>query len=148
MLHDAIWGALTSGAAMTPMKWHDTSQWARMTDVNFDQMAIFSAFVSDISFHTLGLELARVEAGDSQLNVGGLVGDSFALVWVMDPERGHREGDTVTLHGLADGEYVVRPFDTWQGAYLPTSEISVQGGSVAITLPDYERDIALRIEAK
>lgn len=52
MLHDAIWGALTSGAAITPMKWHDTDWWSHMTDVNFDQMATFSAFVSDIPFHT------------------------------------------------------------------------------------------------
>ncbi len=148
MLHDAIWGALTSGAAITPMKWHDTGQWGRMTDVNFDQMATFSTFVSDIPFHTLSLELAGVEAGDSHLRVEALVGDCFALFWVMDPERGRRQGDVVTLQGLADGEYVVRPFDTWQGTYLPTSEISVQGGSATISLPDYERDIALRVEEK
>ncbi len=148
MLHDAIWGALTSGAAITPMKWHDTDRWSKMTDVNFDQMAIFSAFVIDIPFHTLNLEPAKVEAGESQLKVEGLVGDRFALVWVMDPERGHRQGDTVTIYGLTEGEYVVRPFDTWQGTYLPANKISVQGNSVTVVLPDYKRDIALKVEGK
>lgn len=76
------------------------------------------------------------------------------LVYLSDSENpgaqssGALAATTLTLPNLAEGEYVVEPFDPYAGtAGIPTTvKASISG--LAIPIPSFEKDMAFRIHRK
>jgi hypothetical protein len=56
-----------------------------------------------------------------------------------------RSGASITISGLQDGAYLVRPFDTWEGNPLAETTVQAAGGQLTIALPAFRNDIALKL---
>ncbi|GAB4127548.1 MAG: hypothetical protein OHK0050_40860 [Roseiflexaceae bacterium] len=147
MLHNGIWSGLVHGAAITPLRWSDRGAWGRMGDRQMEQMSHFSQFVEGIPFARLNLAPTAASSSDAAVQAQALQSDRFALVWVQDRQpTGQRSGVTVQLQGLQPGSYTITPYDTWQGQALAPITASVGAGQLAISVPTFTDDIALRIE--
>jgi hypothetical protein len=55
------------------------------------------------------------------------------------------QGFSVTLTGLEDGLYRVQWYDPFTSRWLSESTAQVQGGSLALQAPDFNRDLAIKI---
>ncbi|MFZ6027381.1 MAG: hypothetical protein ACOYYS_06670 [Chloroflexota bacterium] len=55
------------------------------------------------------------------------------------------EGLTLTTTALPDGDYLVEWYDPQSGAWQTPSKASVKAGELAIDVPDFVRDVAVRI---
>ncbi len=149
LVHNGIWAGLASGAAITPLRWSDRGSWGRTRDTVMAQLHHLSTFVADIPFPSLDLKPAQLHADGTGLTARGLASDSYALIWVQSRHPDEtRTGANITISGLHDGNYVVRPFDTWAGN--PLAEITAQstGGALTIALPEFRNDIALKLVRK
>jgi hypothetical protein len=148
LLHNGIWSALTSGAAITPLRWSDRGSWGPTSAKLMIQLKHFSAFVADIPFPSLDLQPAHPAVTGENLFVQGLASSTYALIWVQDRQQdGARSDIVLTLPGLDDGAYTARPFNTWTGEELPTIPATVQGRTLTVAIPEFERDIALKVVA-
>ncbi|MCI0395665.1 MAG: hypothetical protein L0332_24995 [Chloroflexi bacterium] len=89
----------------------------------------------------------------------GSSGKRGGLFWVQDfslegksiqevrQEQPLREGVQIEIQGMAGGSYTITPYDTWQGTYLETFEVTcIEGRTCAITLPDFVADMAFKVE--
>jgi len=151
LLHNGLWAGLAAGAAVTPMEWNDSRAWGRMDDEMYAQMAHLAAFVADLPLAHLNPVLLEVTTGDEELWAWGLVGGDreTGFFWLQDIAPGEtRMGVSVTIEGLSPGIYIVRPYDTWQGVYLAGREATVENGRLVIALPDFERDVAVKLVRK
>ncbi len=150
LLHNGIWAALSAGAAATPMEWNDQGSWGRMTDEMYRHMSHLATFVSELPLAHLNPTPLNLDISTGHGNFGGwglLSADGkLAIFWVqlMEPAT---ENVQVTITELPPGEYLVRPFDTWEGVYLSTYRASAdQTGRMTLTLPHFDEDIAVRLE--
>lgn len=146
LLHNSIWGALMSGAAITPLRWSDRGNWGRTSDAAMAQLGHLGHFVADLPLAQYAWEPAQIEVAGEGMVARGLAAEGYAIVWVQDRHSAHVEpGVRITVAGLQDGSYTVRPYDTWGGAELPALQGSASGGDLTIELPAFEKDIALKL---
>lgn len=146
LVHNGIWAGLASGAAITPLRWTDRGSWGRTRPQVMEQLGHLSRFVADIPFPSLDLKQAEAEVVGENMGVRALAAPDYAIVWVQDREPGEeRAGVRVSISGLADGPFVVRPYDTWRGVELPEIRAEASGGSLTVELPPFTSDIALKI---
>jgi len=163
LFHNGIWAGLASGAAITPMEWNDSSQWGRMTPELYAQMAHLANFVADLPLAKLNPALLELDpAAESKgTSAWGIGGKDWGILWVQDitgagyPIETVRKfiatpvsGVTVQVKGLQPGTYLVKPYDTWQGVYLPSFEVTSDGDNLLVKLPDFKGDLALKLEKK
>ena len=60
-----------------------------------------------------------------------------------------RQGVSVSIEGIAAGEYEIRPYDTWMGAYLDSFSVACLAAQpCTIPLPDFEDDMAFKVIRK
>jgi len=97
------------------------------------------------------------ENGDSNqgyLRFLGLAGLDHAYIWIYD--IGSQKGEThygtfsyvnFTLNGLSDGSYTIECYATrGDGGIVDTYQSSCQNNELNIELPDFNRDIAVKIK--
>ncbi len=110
-----------------------------------------------LALKRITLEDIAVTNTNSDIRVLALIGDNASCLWAQNLKSTwyynsinepleNFSGHTVALPVRSDGEYRVRPFHTWNGTFLPAVNVRSQQGVVTITLPDFERDIAVRVE--
>jgi hypothetical protein len=146
LVHNNIWAALASGAAITPLRWTDRGAWGRTRDTVMEQLGHLGAFVADVPFPSLDLKPAKLHVDGANLVARGLANSDYALVWVQDHQPGEtRAGASLAISGLDDGAYTIQPFDTWQGQALAELTLQATGGELTIALPAFSNDIALKI---
>ncbi len=160
LLHNGIWAALANGAAATPMEWNDSSTWGKMTEEMLAQMSHLSSFVADLPLAWLDPAPLVVSASEPELAAWGIGGNAWGIVWIQDVSlagrsidnvragRIPRSGAQVIIRGLSPGDYRIRPYDTWRGVYLEETEHSTTDGQMAISLPEFIGDIAVKLEQK
>jgi hypothetical protein len=153
LLHNGIWAALAAGAAATPMDWNDNGPWGRMDDGMADHLGYLAAFVADMPLVRLNPLPLILTTSDTRLQAWGLGSAGWGFFWVQDVARSGAaveqvSGATVTVEGLSPGTYAVRPYDTWHGLYLAESQATVENGRLVISLPAFERDLAVKLERK
>jgi len=95
-----------------------------------------------------------INTSEGYLEFVGLSGADHAYIWVHDV--GSRYGRTacgtfsdvsVGLRGLDDGLYVVEFHETrGPGGIIQTNNVSSEAGILSITLPDFARDIAVKVK--
>ncbi|HUT34164.1 MAG TPA: DUF5060 domain-containing protein [Planctomycetota bacterium] len=151
-LHNALWASALSGMSSTVMSWwwddvHKKNQYHHYKPV--------SAFVADIPYTTARLRAATATV-DKGLRLVGLQGDACAYVWLSDPQstwwKIHNEGAkpaeirgaTLTLQGLAPGNYQVEWWNTWDGKPLGTGKVAARD-ALTLQIPAFSRDIAVKI---
>lgn len=129
--HNALWACLGSGAAMTPFWWAFSG---RVNDnVVTNQIRNLRRFVDEIPFSAL--------TGLQPLDSVTFKGDAFVMQsdqmiygWAVNPYT-DVVGDTITLHGLENGQYTLRMFHTWRGSFLEKEKLTVLLGSCSFAAP-------------
>jgi hypothetical protein len=108
----------------------------------------------------LNPEQAALDVAGEGLRGWGLQGDGWGMAWVQDVSQAGQEPDEIrtgtveqkgivlTIDDVADGSYRVLPYDTWEGVYRDEFEAMAIDGRLAIPLPEFSRDIAVRWERK
>jgi hypothetical protein len=113
------------------------------------QLHRLSTFVADIPFPSLDLKPAQLHADGTGLTARGLSSAGYAIVWAQSRQPDQtRSGARITISGLQDGSYLVRPFDTWEGNPLAETTAQAAGGELTIALPAFRNDIALKLVRK
>ncbi|MBE7532018.1 MAG: DUF5060 domain-containing protein [Chloroflexi bacterium] len=161
LFHNAIWAALATGAAMTPAEWNSGGGWMRMSPEMLAGLARLGTFVSDLPLAQLKPTAVTLSSSDPDVRGWGIIGADGGLFWVQDfslegapieqvrADETVRQGVSVSMAGMAAGVYEIRPYHTWQGAYLDayTVECAVNEPCV-IPLPDFEDDMAFQVLGK
>jgi hypothetical protein len=109
------------------------------------------------------ISLTRIVLGDYTTNTGldvrvlGLSDGTSALLWVQNKlsnwytdlhaePLGSITGATTAIEGMRDGRYRVEWWDTWAGKPIRTDHADCTDGLLKLALPDFERDVACKIE--
>jgi hypothetical protein len=116
----------------------------------YAHMSHLATFVADLPLAHLNPIPLEVTTDEEELLAWGLASEDeeAAFFWMQDVTPGETWTDViVTIEGLSPGVYTVRPFDTWQGVYLDERQATAdEAGRLAVTLPSFNRDIAVRLE--
>lgn len=158
LFHNSIWAALANGAAMTPAEWNSGGNWMRMSPEMLEDLNRLGQFVSDMPLAALNPSVLEIGSSDAEVRAWGVAGNDGGLIWAQDfaldgmpiedvrADETVRSGVALTVTGLTEGVYEIRPYDTWQGVYLDSFEVECAAGSdCVIALPDFSADIALKI---
>lgn len=161
MFHNAIWAALGAGAAMTPAEWNSGSSWMQMSAEMYADQGRLANFVSEIPLASLNPVPLEISSSDSEVRGWGVASEVGGLIWVQDfSTEGQpiddvrafetvRSGVELGINGMAGGAFSITPYDTWQGEYLEPFSVDCTPDSVcAISLPDFEKDMAFKITQK
>lgn len=159
LFHNSLWAALATGAALTPAEWNSGGSWGRPTEEMYADMRQLARFAADAPLATWNPMPLQVISRDPQVRGWGMAGAQGGILWVQDfslegrpiekVRQGWlvRHGVEVEVHGLQEGQYRLYPYDTWQGVYLETLEVSCPANQpCVIALPDFQADLALRLE--
>jgi uncharacterized repeat protein (TIGR01451 family) len=164
-VHNAVWaGALTASGSMTwfwdiymaaePAR-HRTAPDFPLAPRIFPAIA---AYLEGEDWATLGLDRSGLTTSDG-LVAFGLDDGTEAFAWVRDGENtfgsgagpGELEartisGATLTIADMVDGRYDVEVWDPYgDGGLLQTLPADAVGGELVVSLPDFTRDLALKV---
>ncbi len=165
--HNGIWAPIFLGYAGSGMAWW----WDSYIDPN----GLWSEYkpLADFIAGERLAELAprKAGAGSPWVDAVALQGEARALVWVRNRaydaqeaslarskavreqsagpdwvyEPPERAGLTLTVAGLADGAYTAHWYDPQAGAWLESAEAASSGGTLAVPIPTFSRDLALKL---
>lgn len=165
-LHNAVWtGALSASGSMT--WWWDNYMAAEPSRNRVAPdfplaprvFPAIDAYLDGEDWATLDLDHSALSTSSDLFGVG-LNSDERAFLWVRDAENefgtGARPGDftgrvisgsTVEIPGMADGNYRVSVFETYgAGGAIDSFPVTISGGPLHIDVPDFIRDMALKVE--
>jgi hypothetical protein len=159
LLHNAVWAALASGAAMTPAEWNSSGFWGRMTPEMYETMGRLAHFVRDLPLAAWNPANLHIESDEPQVRAWGVAGREGGLFWVQDfalegrsidevrANTAVRQDVSLAITGLAEGTYTITPYDTWQGSYLESFSLTCAGEQPCrVTLPSFTADMAFKIK--
>lgn len=161
--HNGIWTAPFTGFAGTSMAWW----WESFIDPNqlwreYRPLADFlegerlaaltpgtaglgsQAYAFTLQSETHALIWVRNKAYE-----GSAAGRAYAAIkappsdWVYRPEV--ISGATLTITGLEDGAYTARWFDSQSGTWLEETPLQVTDQTATLLVPDFDRDLAVKI---
>jgi hypothetical protein len=158
LFHHAIWAALGSGAAMTPAEWNGGGFWGRMTAEMNGDMVRLAEFVADLPLAAWNPAPLQLDFDDPDLRGWGLAGEAGGLFWLQDyamqgqpiadvraAELTHSD-TAVEITGLPAGTYTILPYDTWQGGFLDSIELTCETDRpCSLGLPEFTADMAFKI---
>ena len=165
-LHNAVWtGALSASGSMT--WWWDNYMAA---DPSLNRVVpdfplaprvfpAIDAYLNGEDWAALDLDHSALTASSDVFAVG-LNNDDRAFLWARDIDNefgtGAPPGDqagrvvsgaTVEIPGMGSGGYRVTVFDTYgNGGAIQSFSATASGGLLHIDLPDFTRDVALKIQ--
>jgi len=148
-LHNGIWAATASGAAMAPLVWCDGYDYPLITPEMRLHLGYLGRFVAGIDyFGDPGLARSTVTCGSPCRGWGLQLGDR-GFAWVQTDNGSNAGGKSVSIGGLDSGAYKVAWYNTWEiGADptpLATVDVTVSGSTLTATIPAVGRpDVALK----
>lgn len=158
LFHNSIWAALATGAAMTPAEWNSGGFWMEMTPEMYAANGRLAQFVAGMPLAEMHLAALEISSSDPQVRAWGLGDRAGGLLWVQDfSQEGQpiaavranqtlRENVRLEIENLPAGTYTVQPYDTWQGVYLETFDVTcAENQPCTIPLPPFTADIAFKI---
>ena len=144
---------------MTPAEWNSGGSWMRMSPEMLADMNRLGQFVAGIPLAHLNPAALEISSNDPEVRGWGVAGEDGGLFWVQDFALDNhpidevraaetiRTGVEVEITGLADGDFTITPYDTWQGTFLDAFTITCAAGAACtIPLPDFHADMAFKIE--
>ncbi len=160
-LHGGLWASfmqLTAGNAMP--WWWDTHIDPKDLYYHFGALARFAEGVDRRKYDfTPSRQRLKGLAGGKEvfLELMGLTDQAFSMYWICDAFGMHKktratpltfEGAKVVLPSFRDGVYEVEFWDTYRGAVTGKTEVTAQGGELALSLPKFTNDLAFKITRK
>jgi hypothetical protein len=158
-IHEYCFASPGLGQSATPMSWYHIS-YIEKQDL-FSVYKPFSKWIAGFDF--AGQRAApfggrEATAEPRGLLVLGVRGQTESLVWIQNRTSGWAwqanrrkglkpvEAATVTLRGIAEGDWLVELWDTTAGVVTTTRKLSADGnGVLQIPVGPVENDLALRI---
>ena len=152
--HNALWASALSGLSGTALFWW----WDQI-----DRMDLYkpyrgiSAYVADIPFTTAGLQPSAAKPAGTGCRVIGLQGKDRAYLWIQNLQStwwkavvektvpAEVKGETVAVEGLEPGTYAVAWWDTVEGKAVKEEPATPAGGRLALAVPAFTRDIAVKV---
>jgi len=159
-LHNALWAGLVSGAALTHMDWNGSGPWGSMTPEMLEQIPSFSYFLKDLKLGYLETTIREVSTSSNELQGRGIGRNDWASVWIQDiSQRGQEislvrksvkthSGEVKFIKRLAEGQFKIQPFNTWEGKYIPDYVATFSMGLLSIPLPEFEQDFVFMATIK
>ena len=164
-LHNAMWAAALSESLGGYWWWGNyiaadagKNRSAPSFPLNERLVPPLLAYLSGEDWAPLGLGTAPISV-TGPITAVGLSSPSRAFVWARDTQNeygtGARPGDLagrsvtgaiVRVSGMDDGTYDVRVYDTWSGGVTSTYQAVAVGGTLAVPLPSFTRDVALKLD--
>jgi hypothetical protein len=151
--HEILWAGVFSGSCGTGMNWW----WDNVVDPQgwYEAFRPIVRFTEGVAFdrHRFRPGGMRAFAAGRNLKAEGLRGDGVALGRVRNaedrydrPDLSRVEGAVLEVSGLGVG--------TWKGAWIDTRSsetlarvrVTVSGDDAELAVPDFARDVALRLE--
>jgi len=161
LFHNAVWAALSSGAAMTPAEWNSFGTWGQMTPEMYAVMTRLARFVEDIPLVIWDPSRLEVKSLDTQVRGWGLGAAEGGLLWVQDfslegetieavrTSQPVREAVQLEISGLETGTYIFTPYNTWIDEFLDRFEVDCQAAQpCTLPLPAFTADLAVKFERK
>ena len=143
---------------MTPAEWNGGGFWGRMTPEMNADMVRLAEFVADMPLAAWDPAALQLSFNDDALHGWGIAGAMGGLFWVQDYSMAGQDisdvraadlthsDAVVEISGLTAGDYTVQPFDTWQGGFLDTIDLTCETGQpCTLTLPEFTADMAFKI---
>lgn len=165
-VHNAAWAAAHARSMAATWWWgsyvaEDASKHRAHPAFPLNE-AIFPALATYLTgedWAASGFSDAAIAAPPSVYAVG-LASGSAARVWVRDALNGYGSGERpgdlagrvvsgarIDLAGMDDGSYRIQVHDTWiSGAVTSTSFGVATDGTLTVNLPNFTRDVALKLE--
>jgi mannan endo-1,4-beta-mannosidase len=153
-----MWAHLASGGAGSGMRWparhpHVTTPGMRRALGSLSQ---FARLLDWRHFQPRSLDAETQVPGPETVHVFGCQDEDQAVVWLLRagspghkgplPTRDALPGVTLTLRGMAPGDYCVRPWDTSAGRGMPCVGVTVaENGLLRAALPPLASDLALTV---
>jgi hypothetical protein len=161
LFHNAIWAALGAGAALTPAEWNSGGSWMRLSEEMLADLRRLGQFVEGLPLAAWNPAALQISSSDPAVRGWGVAGAEGGLLWVQDfalagqpielvrADETVRRGVALQVAELPAGQYTITPYDTWQGIFLETFTIGCPAGQLCIIpLPDFQADMALKIETR
>jgi hypothetical protein len=157
MMHNSNWAALGAGGSITPIEWNDLASYGHFDEAMGADMARFATFVEEVPLATDAPQALTVETSDPAVRGWAVVGENGGVAWAQDfalegasieqirADTTVREDVALTLDPIAAGDWVITPYDTWQGIWLDEIPVSCPGGPCSIPVPPFSRDLALKL---
>jgi hypothetical protein len=153
-VHNAQWAAALSGLSGGAFFW-----WWEVLDKNnaYTRYRPVANFVADIPFTTAQLEPLNFTTENERARVVALRGKDRVYAWISNPQAAWWnwvvdkikpavvKQETFTVDQLTPGAYRIEWWDTQAGKILEERTIESAGARVQIAIPDFERDIALKL---
>jgi len=145
-LHNGIWAGAANGAAATPLVWCDGGGWPMLTAGMQAHLRILGQFMAAIDYlGDPGLAPAAATTDDANCLAWGMALADRGYAWVQNT-NGTMGTQTLTISGLAAGQYTVNWYDAWTSGTAPihSDPITVAAdGILAAAIPTLaQADIA------
>ncbi|MFC1806202.1 DUF5060 domain-containing protein, partial [Planctomycetota bacterium] len=152
-LHNGIWAAAASGAALSPLLWCDEGSFPRLTDpVVGDAMAaqlqILAQFMNALPCLGDAYLAPDTVTVASPCRGWTLRKADRGFAWIQN-QSGTMGGQSVTIDGLVNGDYTVKWYDVWTSGTvaIATAPASVTTGALTAIAPTLaQADIACTFE--
>ena len=150
-IHNSIWASALSGGTGTTMWWW----WNSIDGDNlYFHYRILGQFIKDIPW-TETIDLAIQSNSPLVFTVGRGTGDE-AWIWVHNTGNnwdhakngipvGEIDKVSIRMPDFRDGRYLIAPFDTYEGNYLPVKQVEANG-YLEVRLPELKSDLAFKIK--
>jgi len=151
--HNSLWASALSGLSGTAMFWW----WDQLDRMEaYDQYRPLATFLADVPWTTAGLKDASATVSNPRVRAIGLKGRDCAYLWMFNSDsawategvRGVRPSDirnaTIKLNELSSGTYQVEWWDTHQGRIISQSNHSTTTGTLRLSVPSFNNDIACK----
>jgi len=152
--HNALWASALSGLSGTAMFWW----WEQLDQMDaYRQYRPLADFLASISFGAAELERATARVSDPRVRLVGLQGDGCLFAWLLSDAAtwtsieagrgptGDIEGATLTVRGLAPGDYRVEWWDTRTGKVSSAPDVTVGADACELRVPAFRADIACKL---
>ncbi|MEJ2701533.1 MAG: DUF5060 domain-containing protein [Sedimentisphaerales bacterium] len=150
--HNSLWASAFAGVSGTAMFWW----WDQLDRQNaYGHYRPLAAFFADVSLS--GLHAMHDSAADGSYRWLGYTGKDRAYLWIADTQAtwwnqvvdekqpAQIEGAIVTIQGLDLGDYRVEWWGTYEGKIIRTDKVSLAEGSLQISVPSFQSDIACKV---
>ena len=152
-LHIGLWASTFSGFASPAMYWWWDSYIAPLN--LWGQFKTLTTFLQGVDIATLAPGKPKLSSS-IYANALSLQNNKMALVWVKnvnyiaDALPGMLDKKvqnlSLTLSGLDNGAYHIHWYDPTSGQWTNDASYEVKDGTLTLTVPDFNRDLAIKIE--
>lgn len=154
--HNQIWVSVLSKSVGTAMHWtwgsyiHDYNLY-----YHYKPLGIFTA---DEDFRNLML-FNNFSDDNSNIRYIGLKGQNKAYIWIQDRNNDFDaikngyvpeliKGCTIQIFDMEKSDYIAEYYDTYSGQIVMKSDVKYSGEGLDVIIPDFKRDIAVKIKKK